>query len=72
VSATEIRAYAIAATALALALVNVGLAALIALAVGPQTLMPTWLALAVLVVGLATTAGAVALWRTYLSQGRQR
>jgi hypothetical protein len=54
------------ATAAALALVNVGLALLIALAVGARGFVPGWVAALLLALGLAVTVVAVTLWRGYL------
>ena len=60
------RGPAIAATAVALALVNLGLAGLITLAVGARTLLPPWAALGLLVLGILATLVTVLLWRAYL------
>jgi hypothetical protein len=61
---------AVLATAAALALVNLGLASLIALAVGARSFIPTWVAIAVLVLGVVLAAVAVTLWRGYLKSLR--
>jgi hypothetical protein len=57
---------AILVTALALAGVNVGLAAIIVTLIGVQSFMPLWLGLFSLVLGIALAALAVGLWREYL------
>jgi hypothetical protein len=62
------RGPAILATALALALINVGLAALIVAAIGAQSIAPAWLGLVLLVLGVVAAIGAAALWRRYLTQ----
>ncbi len=59
-------------TALALALINLGLAALVVAAVGAPSFAPPWVAVVLLVVGLAAAVGAVVLWRQYLSEARGR
>jgi hypothetical protein len=59
------------ATAAALALVNVGLALLIALAVGARGFVPGWVAALLLALGLAATVVAVTLWRGYLHAARR-
>jgi predicted signal transduction protein with EAL and GGDEF domain len=64
------RGPAVFATAAALALVNLGLASLIALAVGARGLVPLWLAVALLVMGVVAVAVAVTLWRGYLNSRR--
>jgi hypothetical protein len=60
------RGPAVLATAAALALVNLGLASLIALAVGARGGVPLWAAIVLLVVGVVAAAVAVTLWRGYL------
>jgi hypothetical protein len=60
------RGPAVVATAAALALVNLGLALLIALAVGTRGFVPVWVAALLLVLGIVATAVAVTLWRGYL------
>jgi uncharacterized protein YjeT (DUF2065 family) len=64
------RAPAVWATAVALALVNVGLAALIVEAIGVRSFAPVWLALVFVVLGLVATFVAVRLWRHYLADAR--
>ena len=66
------RGSAILATAAALALLNVGLAALIVQAVGARTSAPLWLWVALCVLGVLAAAGAVVLWRQYLAQARNK
>lgn len=60
------------ATALALALLNLGLAALIVEAVGARSIAPLWLSVLLFVLGIAATVAAVMLWRQYLSASRRR
>jgi hypothetical protein len=64
------RGPAIWATALALALVNVGLAALIVEAIGVRSFAPLGVGLVLLLVGIAATIAAVMLWRRYLAEAR--
>jgi len=64
------RAPAVLATAVALALINIGLASLIVAAVGSPAVGPSWLAIVLLVVGIAAAAACVALWRQYLDDVR--
>jgi protein-S-isoprenylcysteine O-methyltransferase Ste14 len=64
------RGPAIIATALALALVNIGLAALIVSAMGAQSFAPLWVGALVLLLGAASAVGAVMLWRQYLEAAR--
>jgi hypothetical protein len=52
-------------------LINVGLAALIVEAVGARSFAPLWVSLVLLAVGAAAAAGAVVLWRQYLTAARQ-
>jgi hypothetical protein len=66
------RGPAVLATIAALALVNVGLASLIAAAVGARGFVPMWLAVVLLVAGAVAAAAAVTLWRGYLSSVRGR
>jgi hypothetical protein len=63
---------AIGATAVALALINVGLAALIVEIVGARSIAPPWVGLALLLVGTAAAVWAVLLWRRYLADVGQR
>jgi hypothetical protein len=65
------RGPAIWATAVALALVNVGLAALIVAAIGATSFAPLWVGVVVLVAGVVAAAGAVVLWRRYLASARE-
>ena len=64
------RGPAISATALALALVNAGLAMLIVAAIGVRSFAPLWLGVVVLLVGAAAAIGAFTLWRGYLQAAR--
>ena len=64
------RAPAVLATAVALALINVGLASLIVAAIGSPGVAPSWLAIVVLIVGIAAAVGSVSLWRQYLGDVR--
>jgi hypothetical protein len=57
-------------TAIALALVNVGLATTIVGAMGQLSLAPLWLSLLILVAGIAAAGWAVLMWRDYLSHVR--
>jgi hypothetical protein len=58
------------ATAVALALINIGLASLIVAAVGSPAVAPGWLAVVLLIVGIAAAVGSVSLWRQYLGDVR--
>jgi hypothetical protein len=64
------RGPAVSATVIALVLMNVGLAALIVEAVGARSFAPPWVSLGLLVLGAAAAAGAVVLWRQYLTAAR--
>jgi hypothetical protein len=64
------RGPAVLATALALALINVGLAGIIVEAVGARSFAPLWLAVVFLVVGVVAAVGAFTLWRAYLRSVR--
>jgi hypothetical protein len=66
------RGPAIWVTAVALALVNVGLATVIVGATGQRSFAPFWVSLLILVAGLAAAVWAVLLWREYLTGIRQR
>jgi hypothetical protein len=55
-------------TAVALALLNAGLALLIVAAIGARSFAPLWLAALLLVLGIPAAVGAVQLWRSYLKQ----
>ena len=61
---------AVLITAAALALVNVGLAALIVAAIGAQSFMPVWVGAVALVLGALAAFGAWKLWRQYLAAPR--
>ena len=65
------RGPAILVTALALALVNVGLAAVLVEATGARSFAPLWVALVLLALGVVATVGAVTLWRAYLDSVRR-
>jgi hypothetical protein len=54
-------------TAVALALINVGLASLIVAAVGSPGVAPFWLSALLVALGIAATVGCIALWRQYLT-----
>ncbi len=58
------------ATAMALAMVNAGLAMLIVAAIGVRGFAPLWLGLVLLLVGIASAVAAVMLWRQYLAAAR--
>jgi hypothetical protein len=64
------RGPAVLATVAALALVNLGLASLIASAVGARGFIPVWVAVVLLVLGVVAAGVAVTLWRGYLSTMR--
>lgn len=64
------RAPAVLMTAVALALINVGLASLIVAAVGSPGLAPVWLSILVVALGIAAAIACVALWRGYLNDFR--
>jgi hypothetical protein len=66
------RGPAIWVTALALALVNSGLAMLVIEAIGARSFAPWWVGIALLVAGVMAVAGAVILWRNYLASARGR
>jgi hypothetical protein len=65
------RGPAVLATVAALALVNLGLASLIALAVNARGFVPVWAALGLLALGIVAVVVAVTLWRSYLRSARQ-
>ena len=65
------RGPAIWATALALAMVNAALAMIIVAAIGVRSFAPLWLAVVVLLLGVAAAVAAVMLWRQYLADTRQ-
>jgi hypothetical protein len=60
------RGPAVAATTLALGLINIGLASLIVIALGAGVFVPTWLALGLIVGGCVAAVIAVTLWRGYV------
>jgi hypothetical protein len=60
------RGPAVLTTIAALVLLNLGLASLIASAVGARGFVPIWVAALLLVLGVIATAVAVTLWRGYL------
>ncbi len=62
------RGPAIWATIMAVALVNVGLATLIADIVGQREFAPPWAGWLVAAVGVGATAVAVRMWRQYLAR----
>ena len=70
-NARRSRAPAVMATAVALALINVGLASLIVSAIGSPAIAPNWVAMVVLAVGVAAAVACVRLWRQYLGDLRQ-
>jgi hypothetical protein len=65
------RGPAVLATAAALALVNLGLASLIAFVVSARGFVPLWVGVVLLVLGAVATALAVTLWRGYLNSLRE-
>ena len=65
------RGPAIWITALALALVNAGLAMAIVAAIGVRSFAPLWLGVVLLLLGVAAAVAAVMLWRQYLTEPRQ-
>ena len=60
------------ATAVALALINVGLATAIVSGTGTTTFAPMWVGLVLGGAGLLATVAAVRLWRDYLLAVRER
>jgi hypothetical protein len=64
------RGRAVMATVAALVLVNLGLAALIAAAVGARGFVALWMAAVLLVLGVVAAGVAVTLWRGYLQSVR--
>ena len=65
------RGPAIWVTALALALVNAGLAMAIVAAMGVRSFAPLWLGLVLLLLGVGMAVVAVMLWRQYLADTHQ-
>jgi len=65
-----VRAQAVALTAIALALINVGLASLIAGLAGVHVLGGPGVAVALLALGVLLAVGAVIAWRRFLARGR--
>jgi hypothetical protein len=66
------RGPAVWATAVALALINVGLAGIIVEAVGARNFAPLWVVVGLFVAGIVATVGAITLWRGYLRSARDR
>ena len=62
---------AVLATAIALAMINAGLAMIIVAAIGVRSFAPLWLALVILLLGVAAAVAAVTLWRQYLAAARE-
>jgi hypothetical protein len=60
------------ATAVALALVNIGLAATIVGLMGGRTFAPLWAGLIIVAAGAGMLFWAVSLWRRYLTAVRGR
>jgi hypothetical protein len=60
------------ATVIALALINVGLAAAIVSAMGTASFAPIWVGLVVLGSGVVVGLIAISLWRQYLLALRER
>ena len=58
------------ATAVALAMINAGLAILIVAAIGVRGFAPLWIGVVLLLVGVAAAVAAVMLWRQYLVAAR--
>ena len=69
-NARRSRAPAVLATAVALALINIGLASLIVAAVGSPGVAPVWASILLVAVGVAAAIACVALWRQYLTDVR--
>jgi len=65
-NARRSRAPAVLATAVALALINIGLASLIVAAVGSPGVAPIWASILLVAIGVAAAIACVALWRQYL------
>jgi membrane protein implicated in regulation of membrane protease activity len=57
-------------TAVALALVNLGLAALIVAAIGVASFVPWWIGGCAVALGVVAAVGAWRLWRQYLAASR--
>jgi hypothetical protein len=55
------------ATALALGILNFGVAVLIVVAIGVRTFAPLWVGLVALAMGIAVAALAIWLWRGYVA-----
>jgi hypothetical protein len=66
------RGPAVLATVAALVLFNLGLASLIASAIGARGFVPIWLAVVLLVLGIIAAAVAATLWRGFLNSVRSR
>jgi hypothetical protein len=69
-NARRSRAPAVLATAVALALINIGLASLIVAAVGSPGVAPVWASILLVAIGVAAAIACVALWRQYLADVR--
>ena len=69
-NARRSRAPAVLATAVALALINIGLASLIVAAVGSPGVAPIWASILLVAIGVAAAIACVALWRQYLGDVR--
>ena len=65
------RGPAVLATAVSLALINIGLAGLVVAAIGARSFAPLWVVVVLLLAGVVAAAGAVTLWRQYLAEARQ-
>jgi len=62
------RGPAIWATALAVGLVNVGLAAIIVGVTGQRSFTPVWVGGVLLLLGVAAAVAALVVWRRYLAE----
>ena len=58
------------ATAIALAMINAGLAMIIVAAIGVRAFAPLWVGVVLLLGGVAAAVAAVMLWRQYLAEAR--
>ena len=66
------RGPAILATAVALALINIGLATTIVALLRSPNVAPIWVGLVLVAVGVAALVAAVNFWRGYLASVRNR
>jgi protein-S-isoprenylcysteine O-methyltransferase Ste14 len=66
------RGPAIWATAIAVGLVNIGLAALIVDAIGQRSFIPLWIGGVFMLLGVGAAAAALVLWRRYLADLQAR